>query len=78
MLRNEAKTRRYLPIESEISIDGQTAASYGIGAIENDLIVDIVQDVSLDLQFVFRLTEICNAGQLSPCHLHDIVEDALN
>lgn len=78
MTANAAATKKYVPSKSTISIDGQEAASYGIGIIEDSFLVDVVQDVSLDPQFVCRLVDLCNVKQVSACHLRDIIEDALN
>lgn len=37
----------------------------------------LVQDVSVDRALVAELAARCTAGQLDPCHLHDVIEDAL-
>ncbi len=39
--------------------------------------VALVSDVSTDWVSVCRLSELCTAGQLSPGHLPDLIEDFL-
>lgn len=36
-----------------------------------------IPDVSTNKQLVRALVERCNAGQLDPVHLHEVVEDAI-
>ena len=37
----------------------------------------IISDVSWDRAFVVALARRCTAAQLDPCHLLDVVEDAI-
>lgn len=39
--------------------------------------VSFISDVSVDQNKVAQLAELCTAGQLEPCQLMDVVEDAL-
>ena len=36
-----------------------------------------ISDISLDRDFVLTLAQQCTDGQLHPCHLVDVVNDAL-
>ncbi len=36
-----------------------------------------ISDVGTDWEAVSRLAELCTEGQLSPCHLLDVIEDFL-
>lgn len=55
--------------------------TYGI-LVARDLrgcqqVVQFISDVSLDRAFVEALAHRCTAAQLDPCHLLDVVEDAI-
>ena len=41
-------------------------------------VVQFISDVSLDRAFVEALARRCTAAQLDPCHLLDVVEDAIS
>ena len=40
-------------------------------------VVQFISDVSLDRALVEALARRCTAAQLDPCHLLDVVEDAI-
>lgn len=42
------------------------------------VVCQIISDVSLDRAFVEALARRCTAAQLDPCHLLDVVEDAIS
>ena len=50
--------------------------TYGILAARE--VVQFISDVSLDRAFVEALARRCTAAQLDPCHLLDVVEDAIS
>ena len=56
--------------------------SYGILAARDlrgcQQVVQFISDVSLDRAFVEALARRCTAAQLDPCHLLDVVEDAIS
>ena len=41
-------------------------------------VVQFISDVSLDRALVEALARRCTAAQLEPCHLLDVVEDAIS
>ncbi len=55
--------------------------TYGILAARDlcgcQQVVQFISDVSLDRAFVEALAHRCTAAQLDPCHLLDVVEDAI-
>ena len=55
--------------------------TYGILAARDlrgcQQVVQFISDVSLDRAFVEALARRCTAAQLDPCHLLDVVEDAI-
>ena|GEM_PF-5889042 len=61
---------------------GSHQPSYGILAsvLENDVCTyaACIPDISCDKAFVDELAHRCNAGQLSPMHLLDVVLDSLS
>lgn len=50
---------------------------YGIAVFKDNAIVDAVSCVSDDKDIVCNLVKLCNALQLDPVHLNDVVLDAL-
>ena len=56
--------------------------TYGILAARDlrgcQQVVQFISDVSLDRAFVEALARRCTAAQLDPCHLLDVVEDAIS
>ena len=73
---------KYIVIVTTIMYDGYTRASYGIAAASvNDgvpIILDLIPDLSLDLNPVEELVNSCNELNLERCHLSDVVEDFLS
>ena len=55
--------------------------TYGILAARDlrgcQQVVQFISDVSLDRALVEALARRCTAAQLDPCHLLDVVEDAI-
>jgi len=57
--------------------------SYGIAAYSNfdedgsATVIAAVNDVTSDRQAIANLVSLCNQLELSPTHLHDVVEDFL-
>ena len=50
--------------------------TYGLRGCQQ--VVQFISDVSLDRAFVEALARRCTAAQLDPCHLLDVVEDAIS
>ncbi len=72
---------KYIVVKNEY-IDGEnTRVSYGIAAIENcngtDCVLESVSDISSDFGAVETLVNICNAEELDPMHIEDVVNDFL-
>ena len=67
----------YIIIPSQITIEGETHETYGIGAVKNNVLIDQVFDISTQFNKVKSLVLLCNEENLSPCHLHDIAEDVV-
>ena len=72
---------KYIVVRNEY-IDGEnTRISYGIAAIENcdgtDCVLESVSDISCDFGTVETLVNICNAEELDPIHIEDVVNDFL-
>ena len=72
---------KYIVVKNEY-IDGEnTRVSYGIAAIENCdgtvCVLESVYDISSDFGTVESLVNICNAEELDPIHIEDVVNDFL-
>ena len=72
----------YRVIRQELSAPGLGRyITYGIAALfvlaGQRRQVNFVADISPDRAAVQQLAERCNAGQLEPCQLLDVVEDSL-
>ena len=67
----------YCLIPTPMCINGKEVTTYGIGALQNNIMVDYVVDISADYNKIFSLVELCNEEELDPIHLHDIAENAL-
>jgi hypothetical protein len=70
---------KYIVVRNEY-IDGEnTRISYGIAAIENcDGVISVlksVSDVSSDFSEVEKLVNVCNAKELDPIHIEDVIND---
>ena len=73
---------RYIPFEEQLFLEEVgNYQTFGICAYaqQGDEWHEVrkISDVSVELDFVAALCDKCNAGQLSPLHLLDAVEDAL-
>ena len=53
--------------------------TYGIGAYAEDekTCIAKLHDITSDKNALAELVELCNRLQLSPIHLHDVIEDFL-
>ena len=67
----------YCVVPSQICIEDEEYITYGIGAIEQDVMVDYILDISTDFDKIKELVELCNDEDLSLIHLRDIAEDAV-
>ncbi len=82
---NAAKTMKitYGLTEEHYSLDADTRVAYGIAAYANAdedgtaTIVASVHDITDNKQALAELVSLCNRLELSPTHLHDVVEDFL-
>lgn len=70
---------QYIPVREELcSPELGAYVSYGIRAVlASGEEAASVSDVSPDFAFVQKLAALCTSKQLSPIHLHDVVEDAI-
>ncbi len=70
---------QYIPVREELfSPELGNYVSYGIRAVlASGEEATSVSDVSPDFAFVQKLAALCTSEQLSPIHLHDVVEDAI-
>ena len=67
----------YCLIPTPICINDKEVTTYGIGALQNNIMIDYVVDVSDDYNKIFSLVELCNEEGLDPIHLRDIAENLL-
>lgn len=72
----------YIPVKQNLSnSDIGNYISYGIRCIEiktgQAKQSAFISDISVDFSFAAELALKCTLGQLSPCHLADIVEDEI-
>ena len=76
LLEASVKTT-YLLITSEITVDETTATTYGIGAVQNNELIEIIKDISTNKKKIKYLVNLCNTYDLKLCHLLDVAEDML-
>lgn len=67
----------YFILPSKVNIEDTTYDTYGIGAIENNIVVDYILDLSTDYEDVKSFINLCNTNKLSLIHLKDAVENFL-
>lgn len=72
----------YIPVKQDLSNPSiGDYVSYGIACIEikagQSKQAVFISDVSVDFSFAAELALKCTLGQLSPCHLADVVEDEI-
>lgn len=65
----------YFVLPSVTEIDGVLYTTYGIGAAENNQVVDSILDLSTNLSAVKSFVNLCNTEELSLIHFRDAVED---
>ena len=71
-------------VEEHYALNGQERTSYGIAIYadaEHDgttTVIASVHDITADKPGLTALVQQCNRLELSPIHLHDVVEDFLN
>lgn len=61
--------------ETKTNEEGVRYVCYGINVYENNDLVKSLSDVFLDRITAENFTEMCNACQLHPTHLNDVIED---
>ncbi len=70
----------YLRVENIVEVENSSQTTYGIvvcGKAEKVKLAEF-PDVSLDKDFVIRLTELLNSCEVELCHFFDVVIDELN
>ena len=60
-----------------VVVSGMRKASYGIGFIEEDMVMYAAPDVTPDRDLARKLVRLFNEHGLSPVHIHDVLEDLL-
>lgn len=65
----------YFLVESKIENEGVVHYTYGIGFVENNILVDYVLDISTDFEKVKAFVDLCNFEKLSSVHFRDAVDD---
>ncbi len=68
----------YSVVKETISSDilGEYTA-YGIRVTHNGSELELISDISTDLQKAEQLARYCTDGQLHPIHIPDVIEDFL-
>ena len=72
----QVKKAEYALLESTKELDGATYRCYGVRLCYAGAEID-VEDLSLNRKEVEELVKLCNDLELSPQHLHDVLEDFL-
>jgi hypothetical protein len=60
-----------------VVVSGMRRTSYGIGFIEEDVVMYAAPDVTPDRDLALRLVRLFNELDLSPIHIYDVLEDML-
>lgn len=72
---------KYIVVKSEYINGDRTRIGYGIAVVEeydgSVSVLDSVSDISLDIESVEGLVELCNRAELDPIHLYEVVSDFL-
>ncbi len=72
------KTRRlnYVVVECVRYFEASKASVfYGIKAMSGDVCVFYLEDISPDENLVHYLASLCNAHNVLPCHVQDLIDD---
>lgn len=70
-----SKSIKYVLLRTIINISDQKAETYGIGCLEDGLLIRRIDDISPDGNVVEKLVSDCNELSLDPLHVEDIAED---
>ena len=75
------ETEQYIWIESSYSANGVLYTTYGIAYADFSdgvpVILETIPDLSTNKERVRQLVKLCTKLQLSPIHLHDVIDDFL-
>ena len=70
---------KYIVVEITYKNGDITRIGFGIAAVEEyggvTPILELIPDLSLDIEPIELLVEVCNNLQLDPIHLQDVVTD---
>lgn len=65
----------YFLIDSNITIEGTTAKTYGIGVIKDYVLLDHILDISTDREEIQNLVYDLNEYELDAAHFREYIED---
>ena len=72
---------KYIVVQSMYKNGDITRIGFGLAAVEEydgvTTVLESISGLSLDIEPIERLVEICNNLQLDPIHLQDVVTDFL-
>ena len=52
-------------------------ATYGVAVYKNGTLIHLQHDVSVEPEEVERLVALCNADQVEPIHLEDVIDNII-
>lgn len=67
----------YCLIPSTVCINDEEIITYGIAALQGNIILDYIMDISDEYNSVLSLAELCTEEELDPIHIEDVVRDFL-
>ena len=67
----------YCLIPSTVRLNDEDVITYGIAALQGNIILDYILDVSDEYNSVLSLAELCTEEELDPIHIEDVVRDFL-
>ena len=72
---------KYIVVQSTYKNGDITRIGFGIAAVEEydgvTTILELISDLSSDIDLIERLVKVCNNLQLDPIYLQDVVSDFL-
>lgn len=69
---------KYILVPSTLTTYGLTETIYGIAAIDRDIMVDYIPNISKDYNKVLSAVRLFNEEELFLCHFREVIESEFN
>lgn len=70
---------QYLPLRQEYKPRGRKKyyTTFGLQVLVDGHELFRLNDVTMDMALMVRMSHLCNEGNLEPCHLYEVIENFL-